>query len=70
VPEILRSAVLVVQQEIPLPMSPPAYVTGRGTDGEIVCHVYFTATGLGVYGPGDRKIKEMTWEQLVDQIQK
>ena len=67
-PDLRRSAVMVIRHEIELPMSPAAYVTGRGVNGEIVCHLYINATGVSVRGRGDRFLQDLSWEELVELV--
>jgi hypothetical protein len=68
-PEILRSASLLVQHEIGLPMSPPIVVTGKGKDGKNVCQLFINATGVAIAGPKGGVIREMNWEQLIQLAQ-
>jgi hypothetical protein len=68
-PEILRSATLQLPLQIELPMSPPMLVIGRGTEGNIVCQLEITATGVTISGPRGGNAQKFNWDELANLVQ-
>ncbi len=61
-----RSATLLIEQGIHLPMSPPIVIVGRGKDGKAVCQLHINATGVVITGPKDAEITNLDWNELVE----
>ncbi len=68
-PELLRSASIELPIQIELPMSPAVRVVGRGTDGQTVCQVEISATGILVSGPRGGNGRKLNWDELVGLVQ-
>jgi len=65
-PEIKRSATMKLDVNIELPMSPPIVVIGRDKDGEPICQLHISATGIMIAGPRGGALKGLYWDELIE----
>jgi hypothetical protein len=67
----LRSAELSISQNVEIGRT-PVMVRGYDTDGNFVCRLEITSAGVAVYAgeKGNRFVANMTWERLVEMLEK